>query len=413
MRKQLITTAAVILAVSMIHSCVAIAEDAEGETTEMTETTEMIVEEGEPDFSAMSVEDWMNYEFNKDYSTVFSDITSYALEDSRQLLDVHWSSYLGIVPYLQDPEGEVTEEDCIETLKNWHNTRAAIKPVADPEEARIYLYESDNVPTSTDYTDNSSYAYADDPGFVPYMLECLLDEGEEAKGAVILCAGGGHMYRSNVEEAYESALALNQEGYQCFIVNYRVNPYTDEESALDVARAVRYVRAHASEYGIAEDQIATAGFSYGGIAASLQADDFFGTVNGTAVDDSYVPDELDEVSADVNCYIGIYSVTYNDSADEITNENFPATFIAYGSADESLWDWGFGSFQAIREKGIPCELHTFSGAPHAFGAGTDAGGTYYENAATWPSLADVFMQNVYSGVETRKVQEDAAEEATE
>ncbi len=117
---------------------------------------------------------------------------------------------------------------------------------------------------------------------------------------------------------------------------------------------------------------------------------------------NYVPDELDEVSADVNCYVGIYSVTYHETPEEITNENFPATFIAYGSADAGLWDWGFESFKAVKDMGIPCELHTFSGVPHGFGAGTHADGTFYENAAGWPALADVFMQNVYSGVETRR-----------
>lgn len=405
--KKTFIAAAAMLAISAISSSFVMAS----ETTD--EAAPSGFSENGPDFSSLTVEDWMNYEFNKDYSTVFSDITSYAHEDSRELLDVHWSSYLGIMPFLMDPEGEMTEEQCREILESWDNARSSITPLSDPEEARIYLYEADNVPTSTEYTDNSAYTYADEPGYVPYMLECLLEEGQEAKGAVLLCAGGAHLYRSNVEEAYESALALNQKGYQCFIVNYRVNPYSDEESALDLARAVRYVRAHAEEYGIQEDQIATAGFSYGGIIASLQADDFFGDVNGTIIDASYTPDELDEVSADVNCYIGIYSVTYHDSVDEITNENFPATFIVYGSADESLWNWGFTSFQAIKDKGIPCELHTFSGVPHGFGAGTHADGTYYENAAQWPSLADVFMQNVYNGIEVRKNLEEVTEETAE
>ena len=393
--RKLFKSAALALAGIMLVPGIAAADEG---------TAELIAEENAPDFAELSVGDWMNYEFNKDYSSIFSDITSYAHEDSREMLDVHWSSYLGILPFLMDPEGDMTEEDCREILTRWHNARLSMEPAADPAGNRIYLYEEGNVPVSTEYTENAGYAYADDPGFVPYMLECLLDEGTEPKGAVILCAGGGHVYRSNVEEAYESALALNELGY----VNYRLDPYSDEESAYDLACAVRYVRAHAEEYRINENSIATAGFSYGGIVASFQADDFAGTVDAAGIDVSYIPDELDKVSADVNAYLGIYSVTYHDSVDEITNENFPATFIAYGSADAGLWDWGFTSFKAIKDMGIPCELHTFSGVPHAFGAGTHADGTYYANAATWPMLADAFMQNVYQGIEVRR--EVSAEE---
>jgi acetyl esterase/lipase len=44
-----------------------------------------------------------------------------------------------------------------------------------------------------------------------------------------------------------------------------VRPYTQEEGALDLARAVRYVRSHAQNYGIREKNIAVAGFSAGGI----------------------------------------------------------------------------------------------------------------------------------------------------
>lgn len=121
--------------------------------------------------------------------------------------------------------------------------------------------QKEKSPTVTDYTDNSNYAYADDLGFQPYLLESFVDEGTEAKGTVILAVGGGHAYRSNVEEAYESAKALNERGYQCFIVNYRVDSYADEKSALDYPRAVRYVRANAEKYGVDEDKIAGAVFS--------------------------------------------------------------------------------------------------------------------------------------------------------
>lgn len=206
----------------------------------------------------------------------------------------------------------------------------------------------------------------------------VLDEGTEVKGAVIIAPGGGHMYRSNVEEGYEVAQALNEQGYQCFILNYRVDPYTDEESA-------------------------------------LAADIYAGDTNASALVESYVPDEIDAVSSDVNAYLAIYSVT----PDEITNENFPATFFAFGSDDANLWDWGTRCFNLVRDTGIQTEIHTYAGVPHGFGAGTDAGNNYYANAATWPMLADCFLDNVYANADAaeaaaaEETTEAAAEEATE
>lgn len=273
-----------------------------------------------------------------------------------------------------------------------HNLRAAAMAITDVEAQRIYLWPEGKVPTVTEYTENKDFAYADEPGFAPYMLEMLVDESVAPKGAVVLAAGGGHMYRSNVEEAYEVALALNAEGYQCFIVNYRVAPFSDEESAIDIARAVRIVRANAEKYRIEADHIAAAGFSYGGIVTSLAADIFAGDVNATAVTPDYQPDEIDAVPADLNAYLAVYSVT----PDVITNEKFPPTFFCYGANDTMLWSWGFRTYMLVREKGIYAELHTMSGVPHGFGAGTDAEGIVYENASAWPMLADDFMTYVYA-----------------
>lgn len=363
------------------------------ETTAVPETTEavdlingdLIVEEGDPNFDELDVMTWMQYEFNKDYSDIFSDALCYSHEDIRMLLDMHWQSYMQlIIPDL------VTEEEARELLKVWHNTRVTLEPVTDVESARIYLWPEGQVPSITEYTENTGYQYADEPGFQPYMLESLVEEGAEIKGAVLVCTGGGHMYRSAVEEGYEVCKALNERGYQTFLVNYRVNPYTDEESALDIARAIRYVRAHAEEYGVKEDNIAVVGFSYGGIVASLQANDFYGDITADKIVEGYVPDELDAVDASMNAYLAVYSI----AAEEIHNENFPATFFALG-ADDGVTDWCYSTYEVLRAAGIRTEMHIFAGVPHGIGAGVHADGTLYENVAVWPMLADVFMQDVY------------------
>lgn len=59
------------------------------------------------------------------------------------------------------------------------------------------------------------------------------------------------------------ATAFAKLGYVSFSIHYRVNPYTEEESGIDIACAVKYVRYHAKDYGIDEDKIAVVGFSAG------------------------------------------------------------------------------------------------------------------------------------------------------
>lgn len=172
----------------------------------------------------------------------------------------------------------------------------------------LYLWVEGNAPAVTEYTVNHGN-YADDPDFRPYLVSFPVPDGTEVKGAVLICAGGAFQFRSDENEGTPVAEELARRGYQSFVVNYRLRPYTQEEGALDLARAVRYVRKNADIYGIDENDIAVMGFSAGGILAGEMLLHFDGLVNGTALDADYVPDSLDEISADAAADGMIYSFT--------------------------------------------------------------------------------------------------------
>lgn len=134
-------------------------------------------------------------------------------------------------------------------------------------------------------------------------------EGMTVKGAVLVCAGGAFQFRSDQMEGTPVAQWFARHGYQAFVVNYRVRPYTMEEGSLDLARAIRFVRRHAADYGINPNDIASVGFSAGGILCGDEALNFDELVNGTALTSDYRPDALDEVSANV-CTIGMIYAFY-------------------------------------------------------------------------------------------------------
>lgn len=116
------------------------------------------------------------------------------------------------------------------------NRDTVLTAAADAHNSQtLYLWEEGNVPATTEYTMNNGN-YADDPDFRPYVVTFPVPEGTEVKGAVLICAGGAFQYRSDANEGTPVARELSKRGYQSFVVNYRLRPYTQEEGALDLAR---------------------------------------------------------------------------------------------------------------------------------------------------------------------------------
>ena len=168
----------------------------------------------------------------------------------------------------------------------------------------ISLWDPDNIPAETAWTDSNPRGDPED--FMPSMISVPIGQGTPVKGAVIISPGGAFVYGSPAE-GIPVAEALSRLGYQCFVVNYRLRPYTQQEAALDLSRGIRYVRAHADDYGIDPDDIAVMGFSAGGILSGELVLNFEGLVNGTVLDSGYVPDELDNVPADAAAVGLMYS----------------------------------------------------------------------------------------------------------
>lgn len=234
----------------------------------------------------------------------------------------------------------------------------------------LYLWEEGNAPAATEYTANNGN-YFDEPDFRPYVVTFPVPEGTEIKGVVLICAGGAFQYRSDGNEGTPVAEELSRLGYQSFVVNYRLRPYTQEEGALDLARAVRFVRKNADIYGIDEKDIAVMGFSAGGILAGEMLLNFDGTVNGTALDPDYVPDSLDEISADAGADGMIYSFygrlsTASTDSEKFARSDLPPTYFCYGTRDPFVRQFEL-NIEALREADVPVEVKVLEDTPHGYG----------------------------------------------
>lgn len=255
---------------------------------------------------------------------------------------------------------------------------------------QIYLWKEGNIPTTTLYTENNS-GYFDPPGFHPNIVYTPVKQGVKVKGAVLICPGGAFQFRSN-NEGVPVADYLAGLGYQSFVVNYRLRPYTMQEGALDLARAVRYVRSHSTELGINEKDIAVIGFSAGGILCGELLLNFDGNINGTSIDSKYKPDALDQISANASAVGMIYSFYGRLSFASTDVEKFkvsdlPPAYFLYGTRDPFVSQFEL-CVNALKQASIPVESHALQGWPHGFGA---ADGQWIIEFDKW--LVNIFNNN--------------------
>lgn len=104
----------------------------------------------------------------------------------------------------------------------------ATAAVTPRDQQTLYLWEEGNAPAVTRYTENNGN-YSDDPDFRPYLTFYPVPEGVAVKGAVLICPGGAFQYRSDGPEGVSVAQTLSERGYQSFVVDYRLRPYTQQE----------------------------------------------------------------------------------------------------------------------------------------------------------------------------------------
>lgn len=152
------------------------------------------------------------------------------------------------------------------------------------------------VPDDVTFTRDIEFANPDNQ-----HLQLNLAKPKNASGALptVLCIHGGG-FRAGKRESYDKlCLTLAQHGYVAATVTYRLAPaYRFPAAVQDCKAAVRWLRAHAADYGIDPKRIGVTGGSAGGHLAQ-----FLGVTMG--VKEFEGEGNLDQ-SSDVACVVNFY-----------------------------------------------------------------------------------------------------------
>jgi len=252
-----------------------------------------------------------------------------------------------------------------------------VGPVVDGEEA-------DLTEEALDASQIDSFGQA------PVLIKALLDDPTQAKGNIVLISGGGFFTRSNAAEGYAAIPCFNDLGYNCFLLQRRVEPFSVDDIGMDMQRAIRMVRYYAEKEGWGgQDMIAAAGFSGGGGTILQAVNHAYGDM--TPVDEgatSYIPDEIDAVNSDLD----VAMIAYGSGSTPVTeeNQNLPAFYITHGEKDDTVPpENAHITYESVKDR-VPAMLYMVPGAKHGYGVGQASNAA--EGCKEWPIQADEFMQ---------------------
>ena len=218
-------------------------------------------------------------------------------------------------------------------------------------------------------------------------LTIYLPHANEAHSAVIVCPGGGYGMLAVDHEGKQIADWLSARGVAAFVLRYRLGPKYHHPIELgDAQRALRFVRYHAADYGIAADKIGIWGFSAGGHLAST-AGTHFDSGNPSA------SDPVDRVGSRPDFMILAYPVIslntpyvhrgslrnlLGDNPDpqlvaSLSNETqvtpqTPPAFLFHTTTDSGVpVENSVLFYLALRKAGVPAEMHIYEQGPHGVG----------------------------------------------
>lgn len=206
-----------------------------------------------------------------------------------------------------------------------------------------------------------------------------------ARGAVVVCPGGGYVMKADHEGA-PVARMLNSQGIAAFVLDYRVAPCHPLAPWTDAGRAIRVARSLG--YG----KVGILGFSAGGSLCCTAATHF-------DLGDPESPDPIARLSSRPDAFIPCYAVasfgryTHLDSrkallggewekeewarffsAEENVTADTPPAFLWHTAEDGSVpVQNSLLLAKALADKGVLFEMHVYPRGHHGIGLGAEFG----------------------------------------
>ncbi|MFC4595482.1 alpha/beta hydrolase [Sphingobium tyrosinilyticum] len=251
-------------------------------------------------------------------------------------------------------------------------------------------------------------AESDKPDETPTLTVFRVLKGAENGAAVIVAPGGGYVGLATALEGRPVADWFTSRGITAFLLKYRTGPRARLPIPLsDGRRAVQFVRANATKYGIDPNRVGMIGFSAGGHLAAMTA---VQAVSGAAE----AADQVDRVSSRPNFLVLAYPWLEGMKIDakgqsqycmfagvncrpedyasftplQHVTGDMPPTFI-YHTTNDSLVpaEGSLRFYEALHSRKVPVEMHVFGPGEHGSGmGGSDPA------LARWPELLEHWLR---------------------
>jgi len=236
-------------------------------------------------------------------------------------------------------------------------------------------------------------------------------KGQNTGAAAVVLPGGGYQFLAMDLEGTEICDWLTSKGITCILLKYRVPDsgptirngeryYPKVFTALqDAQRTMGLIRQRAKQLQIDPHKIGVIGFSAGGhLAAALSTN--FATRSYAPVDDA------DRLSSRPDFAVVLYPghLWAHEDEDRATRDptdlklrpdikvqpNTPPTFLLHAendNVDNALQSLTY--YVALKEAGIPAELHVYAEGGHAFGVRPTK-----LPIGRWPQLVEQWLQSI-------------------
>ena len=241
----------------------------------------------------------------------------------------------------------------------------------------------------------------------PTLTVFLPVKENATKTGVVVAPGGSYTHLAMEKEGFAFARWLNERGVAAFVLQYRLGPkYHHPVEISDARRAIRMVRAHAAEWGVATDHVGMWGSSAGGHLAATAGTKFdWGKADASDVVEqqgsrpdflilSYPVITFHEPDLHRNSLKYLLGDTPDPalvdslSAETQVTKETPPSFLFATTDDKTVPVMNSVMFySALVKAGVPAEMHLFQHGAHGSGlAPTNP------ELSDWPDLLAKWMR---------------------